>query len=256
MVDNEKKYKLGLALSGGGARGFAHAGALKALEDKGLKPEIISGTSAGALAAVLYADGYAPEEMIELFTGKPLKDFAAIHVPSVSVFDTKGIKQFLKKTLRKTKFEDLNIPIRVVATNLDEGKSRVFDSGPLIDAVTASCSIPIVFNPTKIEGNYYVDGGILKNFPVSVIRGECEKVIGVNVSPLVPKKYNQTIVNIAERTYHYMSRTNTFLDRTLCDVLIEIDDLTSYKTFDIKKANNIFKIGYEYGNRALAEYKK
>jgi NTE family protein len=249
----DKKYQLGFALSGGGARGFAHAGALKAIEDAGYKPEIIAGTSAGAFAAVLYSDGYSPEEIIELFTGKELKEFAEIHIPKTGIFGTGGLRKFLQKHLRTKKFEDLPIPVKVVTTNLDEGKVVVFDKGPIIEPLVASCSIPIVFETVVIDNVNYVDGGLFKNFPVSVIRGECEKIIGVNVNPLIPGKYNKTIMQIAERTYQYMSKNNTLLDRQLCDVLIEMEDLTHYKTFDLVNVNKIFKIGYDYAQKALTQ---
>jgi len=256
MIESEKKkYKLGLALSGGGARGFAHPGAIKAIEDFGLKPDIISGTSAGALAGVLYADGYAPEEIIKLFVGKELREFADIQVPVAAIFGTSGFKRFLKKHLHAKNFEDLSIPVKVVATDLDEGKSVVFDKGPIIDPVVASCSIPIVFNPVVIDGVNYVDGGIFKNFPVSTIRSLCDQIIGINVSPLVHKKYKKTIMSIAERSYHYMSRTNTLLDRTLCDILVEITDLAYFKTFDLINSEKIFKLGYSSSQKALSERK-
>jgi len=246
-----KKYGLGLALSGGGARGFAHPGALKAIEDFGLRPEIISGTSSGAIAGVLYADGYTPEEIISLFVGKEFREFVDIQVPVVAIFGTSGFRRFLEKYLRAKNFEDLQIPVRITATNLDEGKIAVFDQGPIIDSLIAACSIPIIFNPVTIDGINYVDGGVCKNFPVSPIRSLCNKIIGVNVSPLVPKKYNKTIMHIAERSYHYMSRTNTLLDRTLCDVLVEIDDLVYFKTFDMDNSEKIFKIGYDSSREAL-----
>ncbi len=250
---NLKKYKLGLALSGGGARGFSHPGALKAIEDLGLKPDVISGTSAGALAGVFYADGYAPEEIIQLFVGREFKEFAELQVPVAGIFGTAGFRRFLKKHLRARTFEDLYLPLKVVATNLDEGKSVTFDKGPLIEPVIASCSIPIVFNPVVIDGANYVDGGLFRNFPVSNIRGVCDKVIGVNASPLIPKKYNKTIMHIAERSYHYMFRANTLLDRKLCDVLIEMDEVAYFKTFDLENASNIFKIGYDAARKALLE---
>ncbi|MDR0733874.1 MAG: patatin-like phospholipase family protein [Dysgonamonadaceae bacterium] len=252
-LPENKKYKLGLALSGGGARGFAHPGALKAIEDFGLKPDIISGTSAGALAGALYADGYAPEEIVKLFAGKDFREFADIQMPVAAIFGMTGFRRFLKKHLHAKNFEDLSIQLKVVATNLDEGKSTVFDSGPLINAIVASCSIPILFNPVVIDGVNYVDGGIFKNFPVSVIRGVCDKIIGVNVSPLISKKYNKTIMQIAERSYHYMSRTNTLLDRTLCDVLIEMTEVAYFKTFDLVNSEKIFKIGYGYSQKALSD---
>ena len=247
------KYQLGLALSGGGARGFAHPGALKAIEDFGLRPEIISGTSSGAMAAVFYADGYSPEEIISLFVGKELREFVDIQVPVAAIFGTSGFRRFLKKHLRAKKFEELQIPVKIVTTNFDEGKSMIFDQGPIIDALIASCSIPIVFNPVVINGVNYVDGGVCKNFPVSTIRSLCNKVIGINVSPLVPKKYNKTIMHIAERSYHYMSRNNTLLDRTLCDVLVEITDLGYFKTFDLVNSEKIFKIGYDSSKQAILE---
>lgn len=247
------KYRLGVALSGGGSRGFAHPGALKAIEDLGLRPDIICGTSAGALAGVLYADGYSPEEIITLFVGKELREFVDIQVPVAAIFGTSGFRRFLKEHLRAKVFEDLQIPVKIVATNLDEGKSVIFDQGPIIDALIASCSVPIIFNPVVINGVNYVDGGIFKNFPVSPIRSLCHKIIGVNVSPLVPKKYNKTIMHIAERSYHYMSRTNTLLDRTLCDVLVEITDLAYFKTFDLVNSEKIFKMGYDSSRKAILE---
>ena len=248
-----KKYRLGVALSGGGSRGFAHPGALKAIEDLGLYPDIICGTSAGALAGVLYADGYTPEEIINLFVGKEFREFVDIQVPVAAIFGTSGFRRFLEKYLRAKVFEDLQIPVKIVTTNLDEGKSVIFDQGPIIDPLIASCSVPVIFNPVVIGGVNYVDGGIFKNFPVSPIRSLCHKIIGVNVSPLVPKKYNKTIMHIAERSYHYMSRTNTLLDRTLCDVLVEITDLAYFKTFDLVNSEKIFKMGYDSSRNAILE---
>ena len=246
-----KKYKIGLALSGGGARGFAHPGAIKAIEDLGLKPEVLSGTSAGALAAVLYADGYTPEEVYQLFAGKDFKEFAEIQVPKMAIFGTSGFKRFLKRILRARNFEDLSMPVKVVTTNFDEGKSTIFEKGPIIDVLIASCSIPIVFNPVVIDGVNYVDGALFMNFPVSPLRNTAEKIIGVNVSPIVSKKYGKTIMGIAERSFHYMSRTNTLLDRSLCDVLIEMEDIGDFKIFDMLKYDKIFKIGYDSARDSL-----
>jgi len=252
-MKKSKKYYLGLALSGGGARGFAHPGALKAIEDFGLRPEIICGTSSGAIAGVLYADGYTPEEIIGLFVGREFREFVDIQVPVTALLGTSSFRRFLKKHLRAKNFEDLQIPVKIVATNLDEGKSVIFDKGPIIDPLIASCSIPIIFNPVSINGALHVDGGVCQNFPVSPIRSQCDKIIGVNVSPLVPKKYNKTIMHIAERSYHYMSKSNTLLDRTLCDVLVEITDLAYFKTFDLVNSEKIFKIGYDTSRQALLE---
>ena len=241
---NHKTYKLGLALSGGGAKGFAHIGVFKLLEECRLSPYIIVGTSAGSLMGALFADGYTADEIKELFTGREFSEFAQLQIPKSGLFDSKRFRYFLKRHLRTKNIEDLKIPLVVMATDLDNGESHEFRSGPIVDAVTASCSIPIIFSPVVINGVHYVDGGLFHNFPVSIIREECERVIGVNVSPLVPQKYKQTIFHIAERSYHYMFRANTLEDREMCDVLIEAEEFGDFKTFDLENVEKIVNVGY------------
>lgn len=244
-TNQTKKYKLGLALSGGGAKGFAHIGVFKLLEECGIKPDVIVGTSVGALMGALFADGYKAEEIKEMFTGREFSEFAQLQIPKSGLFDSKRFKQFLKRQFRAKTIEELNTPMIVMATDLDNGESHEFKKGSLVDAVTASCSIPIIFNPVLINGVHYVDGGLFHNFPVSIIREKCERVIGVNVSPLIPQKYKQTLYHIAERSYHYMFRANTIEDRELCDVLIEAEAFGLYKTFDLENVDQIVGIGYQ-----------
>jgi predicted acylesterase/phospholipase RssA/glycosidase len=250
---NKKKYKLGLALSGGGAKGFAHIGVFRLLEECKLRPDVISGTSAGAIAGVLFADGYSASEIQELFTGRDFSEFAQLQIPKDGLFDNKRFCSFLERNLRAKRFEDLKTPLVVVATDLDNGKSREFRSGPIAEAVVASCSIPIIFSPVEINGLHYVDGGLFRNFPVSPIREECERVIGVNVSPLIPHKYKQTLWGIAERSYHYIFRANTLEDRKICDILIETEETEAYKTFDLENVASIADIGY---NAAIYAFDK
>ena len=164
---NNTKHKLGLVLSGGGAKGFAHIGAFKLMEECRLKPDIIAGTSAGALMGVLFADGYSADEIKDLFTGREFSEFAELQIPKAGLFDSKRFRYFLKRHLRAKNFEDLQIPMVVMATDLDNGESHEFRTGPIVEAVTASCSVPIIFNPVVIKGIHYVDGGLFHNFPVS-----------------------------------------------------------------------------------------
>lgn len=248
---NREMKKLGLALSGGGAKGFAHIGVFKMLEECALMPDIIAGTSVGALMGALFADGYRADELQELFTGREFSEFAQLQIPKSGLFDSKRFRYFLKRHLRAKNIEDLQIPMVIMATDLDNGVSHAFRQGPIVEAVTASCSIPIIFSPVVIGGVHYVDGGLFHNFPVSIIREECERVIGVNVSPLVPQKYKQTIFHIAERSYHYMFRANTLEDREMCDVLIEAEEFGLYKTFDLENVEQIARIGYMAAARAF-----
>lgn len=247
----QKKYNLGLSLSGGGAKGFAHLGVFKALEECGLQPDIIAGTSVGSLMGALFADGYTADEIKLLFSGREFSEFAQLQIPKAGLFDSNRFSLFLKRHLRAKNFEDLNIPLVVVATDLDHGESVEFREGPIVEAVTASCSIPVIFSPVVINGIHYVDGGLFRNFPVSTIREECERIVGVNVSPLIPQKYKQTLVHIAERSYHYLFRANTLEDRELCDVLIEVEEAGLYKTFDLENVDVISELGYVAAMRAF-----
>lgn len=245
MSPEKNIYQLGIALSGGGAKGFAHLGVLQALNEKGLYPEVISGTSAGAFAGVLYADGHSPKEILNFFKKKVFREFAEFAIPHGGFFKSDGFRSFLKKHLRAKTFEELQIPLYALTTDIEHGESKAFSSGPLIPAVIASCSVPIVFRPVEINNHYYVDGGLFKNFPVSTIRRECYKVIGVNVSPLMKAKFRSSIKYIAERSFHYMSVSNTLLDRNLCDYLIESDVLFKYSMFDLDHIEEIYQAGYD-----------
>lgn len=256
-IAKEKQiYKLGLALSGGGAKGFAHLGVMQALNEQGLYPEIISGTSAGAFAGVFYADGYTPEEILSFFKMMKFKGFAELTIPRCGFFKTTGFQTFLKRHLRARTFEELRLPLRVVATDIEHGKSHIFTKGELIPAIIASCSVPIVFTPVEMNGHYYVDGGLFKNFPVSVIRKECTKIVGVNVSPITAMEYKPSMKYMLERSFHYMSGSNTLLDRNLCDYLIESSDLLGYSMFDLEHVDEIYQVGYDLATKYLEDNKK
>jgi NTE family protein len=254
MAEPNKKYRLGLALSGGGARGFAHIGVMQMLDECGLRPDVIVGTSAGALMGSLFADGYSPAEIKQLFTGREFSEFVSFQIPKTGLFDSSRFRQFVRRIVRAGNIEDLSIPTIIMTTDFDRGKAHAFTKGSVAEIVTASCSVPIIFNPVKIDGIHYVDGGLFHNFPVSIIRDECEAVIGSNVSPIVPDKYNKTIIGIAERSYHYLFRANTYKDREMCDILIETDEFGLFKMFDLKNVNLLAQIGYKAAERAFAKY--
>lgn len=254
----KRKYthNLGYALSGGGAKGFAHLGALKVLDLYGLKPEIISGTSAGALAGVFYADGFAPEEIAELFRGSEFRQFAEFSLPNTGFFKSRGLYSFLKKNLRSHNFESLQTPFISVATNWEKGCTVLFSEGKhLIESVIASCSIPILFQPQYIDNVPYVDGGVLKNFPVSLIRESCKTVIGINVTELAPSPAKVNIKNMAERSFHLMSLSNTIFDRKLCDILIEAKGANKYSMFNLTNIEKIAMLGIDAAVQKLKEPK-
>lgn len=247
-------YYLGYALSGGGAKGFAHLGALKVLERYGLKPDTIAGTSAGALAGVFYADGFHPDEIEELFRKKELREFVQFALPTSGFLKNAGLHSFLKKNLRATTFEELKMPFYAVTTDWNNARTVVFSRGEhLVDAVVASCSIPVIFYPQYIDDVPYVDGGLLKNFPVSVIREKCKFVIGVNVSLMVPPAEKNNIRRMAERTFNLMSNSNTLFDRADCDILIETKGLEKYAMFNLTNIDTISNLGFESALATMRE---
>lgn len=245
-MDKRLYHNLGLALSGGGVRGFAHVGALKAMNERELYPEVISGTSAGSLAGVFYADGYTPDEIYDLFKKISFRDVAnATFLLKEGLFETKGIATFLKKYLRAKRFEELKLPFYAVASDIEQGKSHVFSTGDLVPAVIASCTVPIVFTPVEIDNRHYVDGGLFMNFPVSVIRKRCHTVIGVNVSPVTVMPYDRSFRYIIERTMSYMVGANTTGEQKMCDYVIESKQIAQYNIFDFKYIDKIYHTGYD-----------
>ena len=109
-------------------------------------------------------------------------------IPKVGLFELGEFIDFLKSNLKAQKLEELQIPLIITATDLDHGRSMHFRKGSIAERVAASCCMPVMFTPVRINGTHYVDGGLLMNLPVSTLRKECEKVVAINVSPLEAEK--------------------------------------------------------------------
>lgn len=252
----QPQYKLGLALSGGGARGFAHLGVLQAMEERNLKPDLISGTSAGALAGALYADGRTPKEILKLFEDIKFSELATTSLPRNGFFKMKGLENFLEKHLRAKTFEELKLPLKVLVSDIELGESVLIDSGELIKPVLASCALPIFFEPVRIGDKHFVDGGLFVNFPATLIRSYCKVLIGVNISPLSRMPYARSFKYMVERSLHYLMLGNALPDREVCDYLIESLDFGKYSLFDLNKSEEIFDKGYEVASSYLEENKE
>lgn len=240
----QKKYNIGLALSGGGVRGFAHIGALRALEDVGIKPEIIAGVSAGSVVASFYAAGMTADEIFNLFSNIDMSKFLQVDITKSGFLKLDKFKKFIAKNLPVDNIEQLQLPTIIAATDIEQQHEMAFTQGNIAERVTASCSIPLVFKPVKIGDSYYVDGGVLHNLPSYYLRPLCNKVIGINVSPskLGPIKMN--VRALAYRTYKVMTMQNVAADKKLCDLLVDIISIQGHSTFDTKAANKIAQKGY------------
>lgn len=239
-----KKYTTGVVLSGGGARGFAHLGVLKALNEAGIYPEIIAGTSAGALVGVLYADGYTPDEILVLMNASSTLHYVRPTVPREGLLQISGIEKILQDNLKAKNFEDLKLPLFVTATDLNHGQAVYFSEGELLKPVIASVSIPVLFTPVIIDKIHYVDGGVMDNLPVKPIEDLCRFLIGSFVNPVGYEETVTSLVQIAERAF--MLNMSKELDHKThkFDIFIAPQELKKYKILDPEKAVEVFEIGY------------
>ncbi len=250
---SSKQYNIGLVLSGGGARGFAHLGVLQALNDAGLFPDVISGTSAGAIIGVLYADGHTPTEILKMMDGGSRLDFMRPALPREGLLQINGITKILKTGLRSKKFNELKIPMFVAATDLNNGRAVYFSEGDLFDPVIASASIPVLFQPVKIGDISYVDGGVLDNLPLRPIEQLCRILIGSFVNPVGYMKKISGLISIAERTFMLSMSKEIHEKSKKFDLFIAPLELRNYKILDPEKAHELFDIGYNATTAKLKE---
>lgn len=237
--------KVGLALSGGGARGFAHFGVLKALEELGVQVDMVSGTSAGSIVGAFHAFGYAVDEAKSLASKTNLFKVVWPAFSWKGVFSMSRSEDIFKKHFPDDDFSATKIPLYVTTTNLNTGQPEVFSKGEMIKPLMASCCIPFIFDPIKIDKGVYVDGGLVNNLPAEAIRDQCDIVIGVNVSPVLKEDALQGTKKMIERISMVSINANVDKSKTLCDIVIEPKSLREYGTFDLKSADKMFNIGYE-----------
>lgn len=247
--------KVGIAFSGGGARGFAHAGALEAIEEAGLQPDILAGVSAGSVVATLYAAGLRPRQFLDIFSDQAFTSLARLRPTGGGFFSLEPFGEFIRENLHGYEnLEDLPVPVYLGVTDFTHGVAAEFHTGEISRRVVASCSIPITFRPVEIDGVEYVDGGVLRNHPAWIIRDKCDLLIGINVSPLLPEKdENNTIWSVALRTYNIMAKSNQQHDMNLCDVNIAPLEIAHYAPFDLKNINNVYMSGYVTARKVLRD---
>lgn len=243
----------GLALGGGGVRGFCHIGVFRAFEAFGMTPDIMSGVSAGSVAGVLYAAGLTPAEILDCFAkGEKFGDYTDWTIPKEGLFRLDRFARLLDSWLPVKYLEDLRIPLVVCAADIDHGRSKGWAKGEIIPRVLASCSIPVIFPPIRIDGVRYVDGGMLRNLPAWAIRDNCTTLYGSNCSPLDRNpKTGTSIVGIALRSFQLMQRANVPQDIRLCDYVVSPPALGSIGTFELSAVNRVVDIGYDATCRML-----
>ena len=240
---------IGLVLSGGGVRGAAHAGILKAMLENGIEPNMISGSSAGAMAGALYAAGFQPDEIFKFFKENSnvfrWQNFART---KPGFLDTEKYAVIFKPWLNGHTFESIAKKLTICVTDVLNAKVKFISEGELIYPILASAAVPGIFSPVEINDNWYIDGGTMNNFPIEPLVGRCDFLIGSFVSnKLSIQKKNLT------STYKLVTRANElaiFASSQVkfgqCDFLFNPPKLANYHTFETKRITEIFQIGYDY----------
>jgi len=251
-----KKYNTGLVLSGGGTRGFAHLGVIAALYEKGIKPEVISGVSAGAIAGAFIAGGKTPEDILKIFKKGWFFKYTKIHLPVDGLLKLDGVKEIIENEIEAKNIEDLEMPFSICVSNLNKGVVEYKNTGPLAKTVLASCSIPILFAPVELGRDSYVDGGLMDNIPIEPIKKDCKNIIVSNISPINPRAKVKNLIQIATRTVYMSVNANIEEIRKKSTWYIEPKGIDTYDILLRKHADELFELGYESTMKVLASNKQ
>jgi NTE family protein len=240
--------KTGLVLSGGGARGIAHLGVLAALDELGIHITALSGTSAGAVVATLYAGGIAPARIREIVKESSYFGFFHLLLGKPGLFTMEALRRILIENLPGSCFEDLPVQVFVTATNLSACRPEIFSSGNLIEPVLASACLPVVYEPVRIGDSQYVDGGVLDNFPVEPLLPLCDRIIGSHVNRIATWTADTPFdkAAILDRCFHLAVAGTVYEKARCCHVFLDPPELEAFGLLDTRDADTLFDIGYRH----------
>lgn len=235
-----------LVLSGGVARGLSHIGTYKALNEFGVVPKIIAGTSAGAIIGAFIAKGFHADEIATIASKTNIISIRNFNPGNLGLFRPHSIKRNLQKYLGNINFDDLPIELVVAATDIKHGKPHYIKSGPLVPALLATSAIPVIYKPVLVNNNLLIDGGISDNFAVEAISPCKYKIIGCHANPLGVMEKDLSYKALIDRCISVALHKDILHKKHLCDIFIEPPQMANYGMFQIKKAHEIIQIGYDY----------
>lgn len=255
MPENQQQHT-SLVLSGGGVRGMAHIGFIRAINEHGIQIDRVAGASAGALVGALFANGNHTDDMLAFFKEAPLFKYNYFNIHKPGLIDTDRYYDLLKGFLKHDLFEELNKPLHVAATNLVDGTLKEFNSGELIRPLLASASLTPVFSPVEIDGELFADGGILSNFPLEFVEEKSTQIIGSNTTALgrLSAKQLKNALQITTRVSSLMIYSRTAEKLKRCSFYIQPEGLKKIGFLDKSGVEKAYQIGYEEGNRAIEAY--
>ena len=215
------KLKIGLALGGGAAKGFAHIGVIKMLEASGIHPDVVAGTSAGSVVGALYASGMDPFQLQEQAFALDEAKIRDVRLFSGGLVRGRKLQDYVNRLVGQRPIERLKLPFAAVATQLETGQRTVFVRGNTGEAVRASSSIPGVFEPVEIRGRHYIDGGVVSPVPVDAARQlGADFVIAVDISARPNGSNPQGMVNIVGQSISIMGQQLGAQEMARADVVI------------------------------------
>jgi len=250
----KKRPVIGLTLSGGGMRGIAHIAVLKALEEYDLKPQIISGTSAGSIVAAFYSIGTSPDEMMEIVKNTTFFSRSYLKLSKNGIFSSKFILKLLMDYFPEDDFKVLKIPVYVAATEMTHGIVDFFSEGELFGPLLASSSVPFVLPPVRMGEKVYVDGGVLDNLPIEPIIDKCDFLIGSHVNSIsYDGLQNMSLMKEFDRILHLAIAKSVYSKAQSCDIFLDPPKMTKFSLFNKKFLDVMFSEVYEYTCKELEE---
>jgi len=252
----KKKKKIGLCLSGGGTRGFAHLGALKAFEEYGIKFDVVAGTSVGSLVGAMYCSGLSFEEMYKIsktVQAKEIRKSKFGFMPS----QMDGLQKLIASSVGYEKLEDLPTKLWVVAVDLKTGEEYNFSKGDIVPIVSGSCAVPAVFVPVKYGKYTLIDGGVLNNIPANVLRDDgCDVVITIDINSTRGSGTKGTgTLECIMASFSIMVKNNSKQGYEYSDIVIQ-PNTSKFKSTKLDGAEEMIQEGYNSTIKVMSEILK
>lgn len=250
-----KPCRIGLALGGGFARGLAHVGVLKVLEEEGIVPDFIAGTSVGAVIGAAYCSGVSAKELEEIAAIVRFKDFARYTISRFGLCTNDRMTGFLHRILKVKTFEKLRIPLAVTATDFLTGEALVFTQGDLIDPVRASCAYPGVFLPVNVGGKLMVDGLLGHAVPVQPLKQMgADRVAAIFFGAHWVKNSPRHVLEVIGQCFSIAQANMSCLWKSQADLLIE-PDVKAFAFDDFQKALRLVKAGEDAARQVVSTFR-
>ncbi len=264
--------RIGLVLSGGGARGIAHLGVLEALNELGIRPAHVAGTSSGAIVGAFYCAGWAPRRILaELqqtniprllrpaFTGFGLWAPSRLSGAFGLLRHEAAEALFARHLGTGVRFEDLQIPLTIGTTDLYTGEAVFYSSGPLLRPLLGATAVPVIYQPVAHDGRLLVDGGLLNNLPVEALTdgpNPCPVVIGSHTNPIDVSNQPRTFRSLAMRTLQLAINNNVRSRLVACNIVLEPPALRRISPLGYRRADELFHIGYDHAMSRADELRR